>query len=131
MIIDNTILSSKQEIPMDNLGLAVAAPAASRGQLCQADWCGTGQEVAQGLVPGAAGGKLGKHEAHRTIVLCCQGFRFYDEAGAGDWFSRDLVQKRPVDFTSNLNSVPMMGKREPEAVQQSDNNPQFVVEEAL
>ena len=41
------------------------------------------------------------------------------------------MQKRPVDFTSNLNSVPMMGKREPEVVQQSDNNPQFVVEEAL
>ena len=57
MIIDNAILSSEQEIPMDNLGLAVAAPAASRGQLSQADWCGTGQEVAQGLVPGAAGGR--------------------------------------------------------------------------
>ena len=75
--------------------------------------------------------EIGKYEARRTNALCCQGFRFYDEAGAGDWFSRDLVQKRPVDFTSNLNSVPMMGKREPEAVQQSDNNPQFVVEEAL
>ena len=131
MIIDYAILSSEQEIPMDNLGLAVAAPAASRGQLSQADGCGTGQEVAQGLVPGAAGGRLASMKHIGLNVLRCQGFRFYDEAGAGDWFSRDLVQKRPVDFTSNLNSVPMMGKREPEAVQQSDNNPQFVVEEAL
>ena len=31
MIIDNAILSSEQEIPMDDLGLAVAAPAASSG----------------------------------------------------------------------------------------------------
>ena len=76
MIFDNAILSSKQEIPMDNLGLAVAAPAASRGQLSQADGCGTGQEVAQGLVPGAAGGRLAsmKHIGLLFYVARVSGF---------------------------------------------------------
>ena len=69
MIFDNAILSSEQEIPMDDLGLAVAAPAASRGQLCQADGCGTGQEVAQGLVPGAAGGRLASMK-HIGLLPC-------------------------------------------------------------
>ena len=47
-----------------------------------------------------------------------QGFRFSD---AGDWLSRDLMLKRGVDFTSGLNSVPMMGKREDEVFMESDN----------
>ena len=47
-----------------------------------------------------------------------QGFRFSD---AGDWLSRDLMLKRGVDFTSGLNSVPMMGKREDELFMESDN----------
>ena len=69
MIIDYAMSSSQQEIPMDDLGLAVAAAAASSGQLSQADWCGAGKEVAQGVVPGAAGGRLAIMK-HIGLMLC-------------------------------------------------------------
>ena len=53
------------------------------------------------------------------IMQILQGFRFNDDAG--DWFSRGLLMKRGRDFTSSLNSVPMMGKRDEEQLQKSDN----------
>jgi len=49
------------------------------------------------------------------------GFRFND--AGHNFLSRDVMYKRGGDFTSNLNSVPMMGKRDPEPYITSDGHP--------
>ena len=41
--------------------------------------------------------------------------------GARQWISPSLLLKRGLEFNSNLNSVPMMGKREDEQEIPSDN----------
>jgi len=56
-----------------------------------------------------------------NMVRSPQGFRFHD--GGHDFLSRDVMYKRGEDFTSNLNSVPMIGKRDPEPYISSDGHP--------
>jgi len=56
-----------------------------------------------------------------NMIRSPQGFRFHD-AGT-DFLSRDVMYKRGGDFTSNLNSVPMIGKRDPEPYISSDGHP--------
>ena len=56
-----------------------------------------------------------------NMIRSPQGFRFND--GGHDFLSRDVMFKRGVDFNSNLNSVPMIGKRDPEPYIASDGHP--------
>jgi len=56
-----------------------------------------------------------------NMIRSPQGFRFND--GGHDFLSRDVMYKRGGDFTSNLNSVPMIGKRDPEPYISSDGHP--------
>jgi len=56
-----------------------------------------------------------------NMIRSPQGFRFND--AGHDFLSRDVMYKRGGDFTSNLNSVPMIGKRDPEPYITSDGHP--------
>ena len=62
----------------------------------------------------------------QVINNCLQGFRFNDDGG--DWFARGMLQKRARNYVSGFNSVPMMGKRDEEYVQQSDDDVEYLEE---